>query len=58
MFLTVDVHDTDAHDAGDEDQGEASSEVVHKQQPVDSGLRTQCNHGGELKMRPWEKTLF
>lgn len=38
--LTVNIHDTDAHDAGDNDQGETGSVVVHQQQPVDSCLRT------------------
>lgn len=38
--LTVNIHDADAHDAGDDDQGEAGGIVVHQQQPVDPCLRT------------------
>lgn len=38
--LTVNIHDADAHDAGDDDQGEAGGVVVHQQQPVDPCLRT------------------
>lgn len=36
--LTIDVHDGYTHDAGDDNQGEASCIVIHQQQPVDACL--------------------
>lgn len=41
LLLTINIHDADAHDAGDDDQGETGSIVVHQQQPVDSSLHTK-----------------
>lgn len=41
LLLTINIHDADTHDAGDDDQGETGSIVVHQQQPVDSSLHTK-----------------
>lgn len=36
---TIDVHDGHAHDAGDDNQGEAGGVVIHQQEPVDARLQ-------------------
>lgn len=46
--LTIDIHNANTHYAGDDDQGETGSVVVHQQQPIDSSL-----HRGEEQRNEW-----
>lgn len=39
--LTIDIHNANTHYAGDDDQGETGSIVVHQQQPIDSSLHKE-----------------
>lgn len=56
-LLTIDIHDADAHYAGDNNQREASSVVVHQQQPIDSSLQTENREWVETAS-PREKTTL